>query len=291
MHYLLTLTLPYGMTGKADSLMNTMGRLGADVYSTLTVFVYVLAFAGLLLAATSMMMGGDLAGTANQLVMIVVVAGCLQAVPSWVLDAETVCGFTMLDKMNIDIGQIAEDYVDDVGSWIVEEAATALVDLALGFFILDLVILAMFAIVFIIVAAVIAAIIYVAVLAAYVVQAMGIQIAIAITPLFLGMLLFPTTKQTGVTYLTGIVGVLFWPLGWGLGFRAIHDLADLVDDACNSCPAVGAVDVIFAGVISFARFVIEGMLYWTVLTKAPGLVNAAITTGSQLGTGLVSAGV
>ena len=293
------ITLPYGFGYLFDPIFILTGDICWDVYDTLSVFVYVLAYVGLLLSAVKMQLAGDFSGLGTQLMMTAVAAVCLQFIPDWFIDAQSFLGFTLLDDMDIDIGLIASTYVAETAVWIGIElaagitAVTVSATLLTGFTWSALigVVWGLLAILFCIIVGLVSGFVWIAVLAAYIVQALSTQVAIAISPLFLGMFLFPTTRETGTKYFTGMVAVLFWPLGWGIGFKLVELIMAVALVVCNTCAPIIALNICFAGVVNALVFIVEGMLFWTMLKKAPPLIVKAITAGSQVGAGLVGAGV
>lgn len=293
------ITLPYGFGYLFDPIFDTTGGICWDVYSTMSVFTYVLAYVGLLITAFKMQLAGDFSGLGTQLVMTMVVSVALQFIPDWFIAAQSFLGFALLDDMDIDIGLIATTYVVEAATWIgIELAAaiTAITVAATGMTMFTWATLVGFiwglvAIILCILVGLVAGFVWLAVLAAYVIQALSTQVAIAISPLFLGMFLFPTTRETGTKYFTGMVAVLFWPLGWGIGFKLVELIMGVAMTICLLCTPIVALNVIFAGVVDAMVLIIEGMLFWTMIKKAPPLIVKAITAGSQVGAGLVGAGV
>jgi hypothetical protein len=91
----------------------------------------------------------------------------------------------------------------------------------------------------------------------------------------------------------GIIGVLFWPLGWALGFKVLYVTIDMVHELLfksSDAAALQTVNALMAGLISAGFAILEAGFAWAVLTKAPKMISDAITAGSQFGSGLISAG-
>jgi hypothetical protein len=285
-----TFTLPFGIGGLFDPLFEDAGDLAMQVFDTLAVFAYILAFAGLLITVYKMMLGGDLSGLGNQLMMTVIVAVSLHFVVDWVLDAQQALGFTLMEEMDADPGGVTDDYIQRVAVFVSMEVANIVAQTFLAFLLLGATLgNLIWAVIVVVVVVIFAAAVWVAVVGAYIFQSLAIVIGISIIPIFLGMLLFPNTKETGIKYFWGLVGVMFWPLGWGIGFRLIGVTAELWEEILLMLAPLTALDIFFGGIVTGTSFVVEAILYWTVLTKAPKLIEAAITTGSQLGAGMISA--
>jgi hypothetical protein len=51
---------------------------------------------------------------------------------------------------------------------------------------------------------------------AYILQTAILFIGYAMSPIFIGMLAFPSLQNTGRTYLLNLLGIMLWPLGWGV---------------------------------------------------------------------------
>jgi hypothetical protein len=58
---------------------------------------------------------------------------------------------------------------------------------------------------------------------AYILQTAILFIGYAMSPIFIGMLAFPSLQGTGRAYLLNRLGVMLWPLGWGGTQYARHD--------------------------------------------------------------------
>lgn len=299
MNILAMVELPYGFGYLFDPMFNAIAGIRDDVFGSLTYFIYVLAFAGLLICVYKQQMGGDLGQVGNQLLMTAVVAVSLHFMKDWILDAENVLGFSMLESMNIDMESIMVEWLAMVASYLVEQIGLIVAALtaaaAVGFFAIVAgivaIVYAIIAAIMLIVVALWALFVWLALLAAYIIQAVSIELGIATAPLFLGMFLFPTTKETATRYFTGIVAMMMWPLGWGLGFKLMELINGVVFIIINTNGALIALNVIFAGVVDGMVYIIEAGMFWTIIKKAPPLVTKALTTGTQIGAGLVSAGV
>jgi hypothetical protein len=300
MNAILAITLPYGLGPGFDPMFDELESMRIDVYDTLTYFVYVLAFAGLLICAYRQQTGGDLSQMGNQLLMTAVVAVCLHFVTDWILDAEEVLGWALLDDMNIDMESITTEYIADVGIYIAAEvgiviaALTAAIAAGTATFGAGAIVgcvYAIIAILCIIIVAIFAGFVWLMLPAAYIIQAVSIDIGIATSPVFLGMFLFPTTKETAIRYFTGLIAMMFWPLGWGLGYKLIEYINEQLAIAMLTVAPLISLNLLFAGMVDGLILIVEAMLFWAVIKKAPPLVAKALTTGTQIGAGLVSAGV
>ncbi|MDB6140477.1 MAG: hypothetical protein JWO94_3549, partial [Verrucomicrobiaceae bacterium] len=197
MNILSTVTLPYGFGYLFDTMFTDLGTLRTDVYSTLSIFTYVLAFAGLLICAYRQQTGGDLGQMGNQLMWTAVVAMALQFLPDWVLDAEPVLGWKMISDMNIDMETITTNWIAEVAAYITEQFIVIVGELtaasALG--VLSIVggivmtIYALIAMICVAIVAIMAVFVWAILLAAYIVEAVSVELGVATAPIFLGMFL------------------------------------------------------------------------------------------------------
>jgi hypothetical protein len=65
---------------------------------------------------------------------------------------------------------------------------------------------------------------------AYILQSAILFIGYALSPIFIGMLAFPSLQQTGRNYLLNLVGVMIWPLGWGVAGLITQGMIDFMTD-------------------------------------------------------------
>jgi hypothetical protein len=284
--------IPYGMSN--DDVKNNFAAALAtpceQIYYVLRLFTVALAFAGLLQAAYKVQMGGDLSGLGTQLIMTVVVAATLALVPRWILDGYILLGPTLSQEIGVDVEGVMNDFLRMIGESLAVSIGSQVAKMMLGFLFLGLMFIGFIAIIIIIVAFIIAIIIYVLVIVAYLCQIAAVYLGLTIMPIFLGMLLFDKTRETGFKYIMGMVGILFWQLGWGLGFFVINETIGSLNDSVTSVSTLGAINFVFGGIVSAALCLTQALLMWAVLTKAPKIISAAIVSGSQIGSAMVSAG-
>lgn len=284
--------IPYGMSnsdiqnGFALDLANACGK----IYHVLKIFTISLAFAGLLMAAYKVQMGGDLTGLGTQLMMTVIVAASLSLVPRWYLDAYIVLGPNLMEAIGVDVESVMNNFLRTMAESLVGSIASQVAKMMLGFLFLGLMFLGFISIIIIIIAFVIAIVTYVAVIVGFLVQIGAVYIGLAIMPIFLGMLLFDKTRETGFKYMVGLVAVLFWQLGWGLGFLCIQSTVGKLISNANSVSVLGAINFVFGGIVSATLCLVQALLMWSVLTKGPKIISAAIVSGAQVGTAMISAG-
>jgi hypothetical protein len=283
--------IPFGFEGAFSPFFDQLDTMTDDISPKLTYFTATLAFIGLLIAAYKQQIGGDLGQLGNHLIMTMMVGMGLTFLPDYIYNAEEFLGWNMVNDMHIDPEDICLTAMTDMGIFISTEVAAIIANLAIAFIAPSQIIYAIVGMIVVIVVGVCALFVFVATLLAYAVEAVSVQLGVATLPLFLGMLLFPTTKETGVRYLTGIVAMLFWPLGWGIGFKLVEQVINVWADVCMACAPLVALDMFYGGIVDAFGWVIVTMMFWTVIKKAPPIITKALTTGTQIGAGLVSAGV
>jgi hypothetical protein len=65
---------------------------------------------------------------------------------------------------------------------------------------------------------------------AYILQTAILFIGYSLSPIFFGMLMFPSLQQTGRNYLLNLVGIMIWPLGWGVAGLMTSGMIDFMTD-------------------------------------------------------------
>jgi hypothetical protein len=65
---------------------------------------------------------------------------------------------------------------------------------------------------------------------AYILQTAILFIGYAMSPIFIGMLALPSLQSTGRTYLLNLLGVMLWPLGWGVAGLITQGMIDFMTD-------------------------------------------------------------
>jgi hypothetical protein len=65
---------------------------------------------------------------------------------------------------------------------------------------------------------------------AYILQTAILFIGYAMSPIFIGMLAFPSLQGTGRSYLLNLLGIMLWPLGWGVAGLITQGVIDFMTD-------------------------------------------------------------
>jgi hypothetical protein len=127
---------------------------------------------------------------------------------------------------------------------------------------------------------------------AYILQSAILFIGYALSPIFIGMLAFPSLQNVGRNYLLNLLGIMIWPLGWGVAGLITQGMIDFMTDqsflSSSSAPNTlyslqNLMGLAFLGI-------------WIIFSTiaAPIAIQRAITTGqsaaSSLFSGAASAG-
>lgn len=124
---------------------------------------------------------------------------------------------------------------------------------------------------------------------AYLFQKLCLQASYGLAPLFIALLSIGAVRSVGVRFLLGTAGIILWPLGWAVASLVTTALLELLAKATVATPAV----IQLAGPVRmtmeiFTAFIGLWILFSTLV--APFIIQLAVTTGAQTGTGLLSVG-
>lgn len=271
----------------------------ADVCSqcsdVLQLIAFVLMFAGLLLQVYKGMIGGDLSGMFRHILVTGIIVSIMPFYAEWMLAAQSALGNDLLTALQVDPLSMLTKFGESFAEAPFDTASAP--DIILGIFdplawfnyfmqVIGLFLMACLSIVM-----------YALFWCGFQVQIIAIYLGSACAPIFLGMLVFEQTKDTAVKYHIGLLSICFWPLGWGLGMLFTQAMAT---EGIGAATAICAL--IFGPIqaIPFIGWIIEAaaiiiiliiIIVWliVVLFAAPKIVSKAITTGANIGMGLVSA--
>ncbi len=65
---------------------------------------------------------------------------------------------------------------------------------------------------------------------AYILQSAILFIGYALSPIFIGMLAFPSLQNVGRNYLLNLLGIMIWPLGWGVAGLITQGMISFMTD-------------------------------------------------------------
>jgi|GEM_PF-1224392 len=261
----------------------------------LQIIAFVIMFAGLLMQVYKGMIGGDLSGMFRQILVTGIIIAIMPFYPEWMLAAQSALGSDLLTELEVDPLSVLTNFGESFAEAPFD--TTSAPSIILGIFdplawfeyfatIIGLFLMACLSIVM-----------YALFWCGFQIQVIAIYLGSACAPIFLAMLVFEQTKDTGVKYHIGLLSICFWPLGWGLGMLfteammtsgigAAGVLVTFITGPIGLIPFVGWI--LQAGAIIIILLIIIVWLI-VVLFAAPKIVSKAITTGANIGMGLISA--
>lgn len=278
--------------GLMETFYDDLADVCFDLNEVLMLFAFTFAFAGLLLHAYQGMRGGSLEGIIGHLVATGIVASIIPLFPGWLIeDIRPALSDELLEALNLDPIGLFENFGESFGDLDVDTDPSSLMGLFVDpLAIIDYIanIIAAFCMI------IIGLICYVIFFFAYQVQIMALYIGAAVSPLFFGMFLFEQTRETAIKYFTGLIGIVFWPLGWGLGLMLADALLtigiDVIVLVCATLHLAG-FGIAVEAIAIFCLVVAVAIWIMFVLFKAPTLIHAAVTSGAQIGTAFASQAV
>jgi hypothetical protein len=121
---------------------------------------------------------------------------------------------------------------------------------------------------------------------AYIIQTAIVFVGYALSPIFIGMLAFPSMKNIGRNYLLNLLGVLIWPFGWGVAGLITQGMIDFMTD--RSFLSAGG----FGGAIGYSLQNLMGLAFlgiWIIFSTiaAPVIMQKAIATGGSAAASLL----
>ena len=126
---------------------------------------------------------------------------------------------------------------------------------------------------------------------AYILQTAILFIGYALSPVFIGMMAFPSLQNTGRNYLLNLLGVMLWPLGWGIaGLITQGVISFMTDQSFLNAPPSG-VGIVGTGFYSLQNLMGLAFLgIWIIFSTiaAPTIIQTAFTRGVLATTGLFS---
>jgi hypothetical protein len=126
---------------------------------------------------------------------------------------------------------------------------------------------------------------------AYILQTAILFIGYALSPIFIGMMAFPSLQNTGRIYLFNLVGVMLWPLGWGVAGLITQGMIDfMTDQSFLNAPPVGGEA---GGAALYSLQNLMGLAFlgiWIIFSTiaAPTVIQRAFTNGISAASSLFS---
>jgi hypothetical protein len=123
---------------------------------------------------------------------------------------------------------------------------------------------------------------------AYIFQTIILNLGYALSPLLIGFMAIPALKHTGNRYLTNLVGVLLWPLGWALAALVTQGILDFMTD-----PSFQYIDPTSTATNLQRTIGVAAVGFWIIFSTiaAPVIIQNVIAHGIQPGGALLAGGV
>ena len=121
---------------------------------------------------------------------------------------------------------------------------------------------------------------------AYILQSAILFIGYALSPIFIGTMAFPSLQQLGRRYLLNLVGVMIWPLGWGVAALVTQGMLTFMTDRSFLTTSAVGNDMYSLQNLMGLAFLGIWLIFSTI--AAPVIIQKAISTGSSAGADLLS---
>jgi hypothetical protein len=129
---------------------------------------------------------------------------------------------------------------------------------------------------------------------AYIVQKIILYMGYALAPIFIGFFAFRSLYDTARRYFLNLVGVMLWPLGWGIAGLVTQGLITFMTDRSflqTSVVMVGYFPATGSDAYNFQNFIGVALLgIWLIFSTiaAPVIIGKSIAFGSLAGSQLIS---
>jgi len=123
---------------------------------------------------------------------------------------------------------------------------------------------------------------------AYLLQKVILFLGYGLSPIFIGFLAFQSLHEVGKRYFLNLVGVMLWPLGWGVAGLVTQSMIDFMTDRTflRAYPIVGGTDLYSLQNLMGVAFLAIWLIFSTI--AAPVIIQKAIATGSMAAAHLLS---
>lgn len=129
---------------------------------------------------------------------------------------------------------------------------------------------------------------------AYLLQTAILFIGYGLSPIFIGFLAFQSLHEVGKRYFLNLVGIMLWPLGWGVAGLVTEGMIDFMTDRSflAAFPGTAGNDLYSLQNLMGVAFLGVWLIFSTI--AAPVIIQNAVATGasaaSQLFSGAFAAG-
>ncbi len=122
----------------------------------------------------------------------------------------------------------------------------------------------------------------------YLLQKVILFLGYGLSPIFIGFLALQSLHEVGKRYFLNLVGVMLWPLGWGVAGLVTQSMIDFMTDRSflRAWPIVGGPDLYSLQNLMGVAFLAIWLIFSTI--AAPVIIQKAIATGSLAASQLLS---
>lgn len=122
----------------------------------------------------------------------------------------------------------------------------------------------------------------------YLLQKVILFLGYGLSPVFVGFLAFQSLHEVGKRYFLNLVGVMLWPLGWGVAGLVTQSMIDFMTERSflRAYPIVGGNELYSLQNLMGVAFLAIWLIFSTV--AAPVIIQKAIATGSMAASHLLS---
>lgn len=253
---------------------------GVDkLYHALIPVAVVLCFASLLMGAYRSMLGGP-AEAVRKIMLVGIIAVISGQLVSWTSDLQLMVQTFVQDELKANPADVhkrfnqiladPENQVKEKGFWgLLFSSSTSIAEA--------------FASAMVWLVGKIASLI---VWWAYLIQTAVYLMGISIAPIFLGMLTLNTTRNIGISYLMGLIGIACWPLGWAVANIMTDSLLQAAaDKSLVNYLGSGGDDANAMQTLFFTLAVSLWLIFTTI--AAPVIISKVLSSGAQIGTAMI----
>ncbi len=261
-----------------DALFPTFLQRCADLRTVLLVLAYLFVVVGLI---TTAIRRPSARAWLQYLVRLVLVMSLLVYLPQWGDQIQQIVATTVRDTLRANPDQIHAAFKDALtlkqreaepqGWWdLIAGGTSSLVNAVIGGLLWLFTFVASLLLFW-----------------AYIFQKFILNVGYALSPILIGFLAVPALSGTGSRYLMNLVGVLIWPLGWGVAALISQGILDFMTD--QSFLTIDPTSALYSlqNLLGLAV-----LAFWTVFSTcaAPVIIQKALIHGVDAGSALLSGG-
>jgi hypothetical protein len=262
-----------------NNLFPTFLQRCADLRVVLLVVSYMLVIVGIIMTA---MRRPSMRGWMRYFVRVVVVMSLLVFLPQWGDQVQQIVSDTVTNTLKANPDQIYQAYKDALATKQSENEPQGLWDLITnGTSYLVNAIIGGLLWLFSFVASLL-------LFWAYIFQKIILNIGYGLSPVLIGFVAVPALSHTGSRYLMHLMGVLLWPLGWGVAALVSQGILDFMTD--QTFLTIDPTSTLYSlqNLIGLAV-----LAFWTVFSTCAGpiIIQKVLIYGADAGSALLSQGI